>query len=65
VTISGAGFATPTGAPSSRELVRSRFGEGVVAAEEAVHTGGGDLGGDLVCYSPDAIAAQAAAPDEP
>ena len=61
MTISGAGFATPTGAPSSRELVRCRFGEGVVAAEEAVHTGGGDL----VCYSPDAIAAQAAAPDEP
>ena len=55
VTISGSGFTTPTGARTSRELVRCRFGEGVVAAEDAVYTGDGDL----VCYTPDAVAAQA------
>ena len=56
MTISGAGFTTPTGSPTSRGLVRCRFGEGVVAAEAAVYTGSGDL----VCYTPDAVAAQVA-----
>ena len=61
MTISGSGFTTPTGARTSRELVRCCFGEGVVAAEEAVYTGDGDL----VCYTPDAVAAQAGPGHDP